>query len=251
MTSTRVSRVARDARARAEAALAAGGDADLLARLGEVLEHQVRLGVVDDRAGRHADDEVLAVSAVTVLALAVAAAPGDSLRDLFAREVGERWSGRAEPGSVSYRLVRSFAFNCIDNVYRLLVGRVEQADERFRASWLPFRQNMPVTPITDHNAWLADRQLARQEMIRYTARDGVEIDGLLIHPLDGVPSGGGAGTSTTTDSPSATPDRRSSNTKASPFRSRSARIRVEARKPNRWRSGPMEVVRTAAKPARS
>ncbi len=38
--------------------------------------------------------------------------------------------------------------------------------------------------LTDSNPWLADVRLARQETIRYQARDGVEIEGILIHPLE-------------------------------------------------------------------
>jgi dipeptidyl aminopeptidase/acylaminoacyl peptidase len=38
--------------------------------------------------------------------------------------------------------------------------------------------------LTDSNPWLADVRLARQEVIRYRARDGLEIEGLLVHPLE-------------------------------------------------------------------
>ncbi|TDK28364.1 S9 family peptidase [Luteimonas aestuarii] len=38
--------------------------------------------------------------------------------------------------------------------------------------------------LTDSNPWLKDVRLARQEVIRYPARDGLEIEGLLVHPLD-------------------------------------------------------------------
>lgn len=38
--------------------------------------------------------------------------------------------------------------------------------------------------LTDHNPWLAERRLAPQEIVRYRARDGLEIEGLLIRPLD-------------------------------------------------------------------
>src|SRR5690606_39222218 len=43
-----------------------------------------------------------------------------------------------------------------------------------------------TTPLrlTDSNPWLADVRLARQEVIRYPARDGLEIEGLLVHPLE-------------------------------------------------------------------
>ncbi|MBB3343094.1 S9 family peptidase [Luteimonas sp. RC10] len=38
--------------------------------------------------------------------------------------------------------------------------------------------------LTDSNPWLADVRLARQEIVRYTARDGLELEGLLVHPLE-------------------------------------------------------------------
>lgn len=38
--------------------------------------------------------------------------------------------------------------------------------------------------VTNHNSWLAEKALARQEVITYKARDGEEIQGILIHPLD-------------------------------------------------------------------
>ena len=38
--------------------------------------------------------------------------------------------------------------------------------------------------LTNSNPWLADVRLARQEVIRYAARDGLEIEGLLVHPLE-------------------------------------------------------------------
>ncbi|MCC7291241.1 MAG: S9 family peptidase [Phycisphaerales bacterium] len=41
--------------------------------------------------------------------------------------------------------------------------------------------------ITTSNPWLADRRLAKQEPVRYTARDGLEIEGVLVRPLDEEP----------------------------------------------------------------
>ena len=40
------------------------------------------------------------------------------------------------------------------------------------------------TRLTDSNPWLADVRLARQEVVRYRARDGLEIEGMLVHPLE-------------------------------------------------------------------
>lgn len=42
--------------------------------------------------------------------------------------------------------------------------------------------------LTDHNPVLSEVRLARQEVIRWTARDGMEMEGILLHPLDAVPS---------------------------------------------------------------
>jgi dipeptidyl aminopeptidase/acylaminoacyl peptidase len=40
--------------------------------------------------------------------------------------------------------------------------------------------------LTDSNPWLKDMAFAKQEVVRYKARDGLEIEGVLIHPL-GLP----------------------------------------------------------------
>ncbi len=37
--------------------------------------------------------------------------------------------------------------------------------------------------VTDLNPWLTAKRLARQEVVTYEARDGLELEGLLIHPL--------------------------------------------------------------------
>lgn len=41
--------------------------------------------------------------------------------------------------------------------------------------------------LTRHNSWLDEKRLARQEVIRYEARDGEVIEGVLIWPLDAEP----------------------------------------------------------------
>ncbi len=38
--------------------------------------------------------------------------------------------------------------------------------------------------VTDSNPWLAERRLAMQEVVEFEARDGLALQGLLIHPLD-------------------------------------------------------------------
>jgi dipeptidyl aminopeptidase/acylaminoacyl peptidase len=41
--------------------------------------------------------------------------------------------------------------------------------------------------LTSHNPWLADVRLGRQETVRWTARDGWTMEGVLVHPLDAQP----------------------------------------------------------------
>lgn len=41
--------------------------------------------------------------------------------------------------------------------------------------------------LTDHNPWFAKMRLAKQEVITHTARDGLLLEGILIHPLDEIP----------------------------------------------------------------
>lgn len=41
--------------------------------------------------------------------------------------------------------------------------------------------------LTDNNPWLAGKKLGRQEAITYKARDGLEIEGMIIYPTDEKP----------------------------------------------------------------
>jgi dipeptidyl aminopeptidase/acylaminoacyl peptidase len=41
--------------------------------------------------------------------------------------------------------------------------------------------------LTDHNPWLANKRFAKQEAVIYKARDGMDIGGILIRPLDEKP----------------------------------------------------------------
>ncbi len=38
--------------------------------------------------------------------------------------------------------------------------------------------------LTDSNPWLADMRFARQEIVRWQARDGLELEGVLVYPLN-------------------------------------------------------------------
>jgi dipeptidyl aminopeptidase/acylaminoacyl peptidase len=47
--------------------------------------------------------------------------------------------------------------------------------------WSPGRQMRRLTYL---NPWIDERRLGRQEVVRYEARDGLEIEGLLIYPVE-------------------------------------------------------------------
>jgi dipeptidyl aminopeptidase/acylaminoacyl peptidase len=41
--------------------------------------------------------------------------------------------------------------------------------------------------LTDSNAWLAEMKLAKQEVLRFKARDGLSLEGILLRPIDEQP----------------------------------------------------------------
>lgn len=43
--------------------------------------------------------------------------------------------------------------------------------------------------VTDSNPWLRSKTLARQELISHNARDGLRLEGVLVHPLPGTVDG--------------------------------------------------------------
>lgn len=51
-------------------------------------------------------------------------------------------------------------------------------------------QNGSFTRWTEHNSWLSEIDFGKQRTFRYTARDGQEVEGVLIEPVGGAPRGG-------------------------------------------------------------
>lgn len=50
--------------------------------------------------------------------------------------------------------------------------------------YVPERLGVAPRRLTDSNPWLADLRFAPQEVVTYNARDGLELEGVLIRPLD-------------------------------------------------------------------
>lgn len=87
--------------------------------------------------------------------------------------------GRPEEGAV----FTSFAYAAESGALSLVGQSPRHPPEVF------YRGNAESDPVrlTDCNPWLADCALAPQEVVRYNARDGLEIEGLLIRPLEERP----------------------------------------------------------------
>ena len=49
--------------------------------------------------------------------------------------------------------------------------------------YVDITKNQAVHRLTNSNPWLKTMQFAKQEVIKYKARDGLELEGILIHPL--------------------------------------------------------------------
>jgi len=56
--------------------------------------------------------------------------------------------------------------------------------EHPREVYAQSRRNLELVRLTDSNPWLGDVRMARQEVVSYAADDGLEIQGLLVWPLD-------------------------------------------------------------------
>ncbi len=72
----------------------------------------------------------------------------DSPRYKFLLEVRDNWSGHADVESVSYRLVRSFAYQCINGVYDFLTASCEEKNQNFRVRMLSYRHAVTWELIT-------------------------------------------------------------------------------------------------------
>ncbi len=66
-----------------------------------------------------------------------------------------------------------------DAKHAALIGTTPQSPPEIY-HWRPGGEPRVLTEI---NSWMAERDLGEQEVIRYEARDGLEIEGLLIHPV--------------------------------------------------------------------
>ncbi len=70
-------------------------------------------------------------------------------------------------------------------------GRVVvRANSAMHPSELFAVEGNAFTRWTTHNPWLADIDMGTQRIVTYTARDGAQIEGVLIEPVGGIPQGG-------------------------------------------------------------
>ncbi len=90
-------------------------------------------------------------------------ADGGNARDLAADQAVV-WAGLNGPGNGDLALL-GHSSEHPGEVYRLR------------------RRDRTAARMTESNSWLTDVRLTRQEVVRYSARDGLEIEGILFHPL--------------------------------------------------------------------
>jgi len=73
-----------------------------------------------------------------------------------------------------------------DGIHGALIGNSPSYPDEVFALHLE-SHSAPVR-LTDANPWLAQRQLAPQEIIRHEVRDGLELEGILLRPMSSVAS---------------------------------------------------------------
>ncbi|TMP39623.1 S9 family peptidase [Pseudoalteromonas rubra] len=105
----------------------------------------------------------------------------------FIADVGvETFIGQVKVGSSKYKklvkegkfIAHSLSVSDSDKTIGVRAESPKHPSEVFMV-----RSKKP-TRLTDSNPWLNNKRLAKQEAINFKARDGVEIGGVLIYPLD-------------------------------------------------------------------
>lgn len=71
-------------------------------------------------------------------------------------------------------------FNFIDELFAITANTAYHPNELFIFN----SKTNQIDKLTNHNSWLNDIKLAKQEKIEYFARDGLRIEGVLIYPLN-------------------------------------------------------------------
>ena len=109
-----------------------------------------------------------------------------TLRWLGHRGVWTEWStvslgdtGDAGPAPDSGPILRSVHANPGQSVAAAVADTPEHPGEVFL-----LRDGAEPERLTNWNPWLADRQLAEQEPITYPARDGLELEAILVRPIE-------------------------------------------------------------------
>lgn len=130
------------------------------------------------------DDRALFYGEWRELALAALERPGaadDSLRAEYLRIVRDEWPGRALPDAAAYRLVSTFAYECVRGVYDFLTKPCVARNPAFRSRWLNQRYALTWEVIAAHPPhllapWFADWDdfllQAVDETIAVATRDG-------------------------------------------------------------------------------
>ena len=105
-------------------------------------------------------------------------------RAAFLRVVRDQWDGRAAIGSVSYRLMRSFVFACIDAIYGTLTAPCKDAS--FDPTWLPYRHAVTWELLTRRPAHLLPVGSPDWEDVMLRAVDRAMVEVAASHqPLAG------------------------------------------------------------------
>lgn len=80
-----------------------------------------------------------------------------------------------DPGRVVFR-----NFDFINNMICFAGNTKSHPNELFLFN----TETSEITKLTNHNNWLENVKLAKQEMVEYSAKDGLKIQGVLIYPLN-------------------------------------------------------------------
>ncbi|MGB5256462.1 MAG: S9 family peptidase [Woeseiaceae bacterium] len=108
-----------------------------------------------------------------------------SVRWLGERGVWTEWSTVSidEPGASEEAPASGPILRAIDTHPGMSVAAAVADTPQHPPEVYLLRDGSDPVRLTNSNPWLSERKLAKQEAIKYAARDGLELDAILVHPF--------------------------------------------------------------------
>ncbi|MBI3823502.1 MAG: S9 family peptidase [Planctomycetes bacterium] len=87
-------------------------------------------------------------------------------------------------GNEDSRIIGSMSYSSEGRTHAFIAHSSRHPPEVYVLEGDKFTPKRMARRLTDSNAWLKDMKFAKQEVVKYKAKDGLELEGVLIRPLN-------------------------------------------------------------------